>query len=276
MKLKIKILHSTWLIFIYLITSNTYVLAEELLNTEWTPQWHFDAMDDSVTCSFFSNELYFKGKFTPNKMYIGVHGDNSLTFHTKKDSFDSRYINKIGIRVDQHPPVFGPKYHSTSLLQFDNDKSKTLIEQLSRAKIITVQIYFFPENTANIKKLNTGNGFNAFQFALNSVMGCRELRNNKGWVGIVFTDMGLEENYLEFIKSNSEYTGPGAIIWSVHPKKSGAQAGLENFDIVLSADGAEVNTASLQNHLLSMESGDSVELFVLRDDGFEKIILERP
>lgn len=271
-----KKLQSVWLLFISLVVFNAYVTAEELINTEWTPQWHFDAMDDSVTCSMFSNQVYFQGKITKNFMYIGVHEDNSLTFHTKKDSFDSRYINKIGIRIDQHPPVFGPIYHSTNLLQFDKEKSKTIIEQLYRAKQITVKVYFFPENSANVKKLNTGTGFEAFQFAFNSVMSCRELKDNSGWVGIMFADMAREENYLNFLKSHTDYIGPGVIVWSVHPKKSAAEYGLKNFDIILGLDGIEVDTKVLQNLLLEMKSKDSVLLSILRGNSLKDIRITKP
>ena len=85
-----------------------------------------------------------------------------------------------------------------------------------------------------------------------------------------------EESYMEFIKNNTNYSTPGVMIWSVHPKKAGSKSGLLNFDIILAVDEQPIELKNLLSLLSSIKSGESVDLEILRGDNTKNISLRKP
>lgn len=262
------------IILILLLFSSDFAVAQT--QAVWQPQWQFDPMDDSVTCSVFSNEISFDSRYLTNHAYIGVQEDNAVTIHTKKNTFDSNYISKFGIRAGKNKAILYPKYISTHLVKFSPEKSKKIIEELVTSTSFTLQVSFFPESRVVNREAHIGKDFTTFQAAMASKNNCVAIKNNNGWVGVGLQDMNAEPTYLKFIKENTDYSNPGVMIWSVHPKKAGSKSGLLNFDIILAVNNKPVELKTLLNKLTQLQSGDTAELYILRGNGFKYIKLTKP
>lgn len=250
--------------------------SEELPVTSWNPQWNFDPMDDSVSCSMFSDPIFFKGKFGPNKAYIGVQEKGVVTIHTKKDSFDSRYISKFGIRVGANEAIYAPEFVSPSLVRFSEEKSKILTEQLFSTYDFTIQVVFFPDGEIVNKKLHTGIDTKSFQSVLMSKNYCSAIKNNEGWVGITFTDLMGDPTFIEHVKKHSKFSNPGVIVWAVHPKKQGAKSGLVTFDVILGVNSEPINSEALLDKLITMKSKEKITVNILRGKRSKTIELTKP
>lgn len=250
--------------------------AEKLPFTQWKTQWNFDKMNDAVTCSMFSNKIFFKGKYGVNSVYMGVQGDGAVSIHTEKDAFDSDYISSFGIRVGKNAAIYGPTYISPSLVKFSLEKSKALIEQLYVFNTFTIQVAFFPEFHKVNKTLHTGVDTSSFQSVLMSRSYCEAIKDSDGWVGVAFTDLKPDPSFIEKVEKYTKYSSPGVVVWTVHPRKQGGQSGIRPFDVILAADSVPINTITLLERLKSMQTGEIVQLSVLRGKKAKTIKLSKP
>ena len=128
----------TWLLL-------TPVIANAQPISTWTPQWKFDPMDDSISCSVFSNEIAFTSRYLTNHAYIGIQEDNTITIHTRQNTFDSKYISMFGIRADKNEAILHPAYLTTHMVKFSPEKSKLILEQLFKAKHLLYKYLSFPK-----------------------------------------------------------------------------------------------------------------------------------
>ena len=105
------------------------IIADAQSLSTWQPQWKFDPMDDSVSCSVFSNEISFDSRYLTNHAYIGIQEDNIVTIHTRQNTFDSKYISMFGIRTDKNEAILHPDYLTTHMVKFSPEKSKLIFVQ---------------------------------------------------------------------------------------------------------------------------------------------------
>lgn len=263
-----------YLIIMWLLLSP--VIADAQSISTWTPQWKFDPMDDSISCSVFSNEISFTSRYLTNHAYIGIQEDNTITIHTRQNTFDSKYISMFGIRADKNEAILHPTYLTTHMVKFSPEKSKLILEQLFNAKTITLQVSFFPEARVVNNELAIAQDYTALKTAIASKNNCAAIKNSKGWVGVGLQDMLPKDSYMKFIKDNTDYSTPGVMIWSVHPKKVGSKSGLLNFDIILAVDEKPVELKNLLNLLSAIKPGDSVDLEILRGNNIKNVSLTKP
>lgn len=260
------------LFFIGLLGSSNESVADLFKPAPWMPSWQIDPMTDKSSCVVFSGRAVVGSGYGYSKVYVGVQDDGDVTIHSDDYPFDPRNLNKIGIRVDNNPPIFGPK-KSGNILRFPKNESTKLVNQFRVGKAMRLQVVFFPkgESSTYVFPLDT------FPAAIKGHEGCKALRNTDSWIGIYVIDLSGSPEAISMIKATTGRDQTAVSVLAIDPRRAAAKHGVQLYDVILSHDSTPATVKSLDMAVRKMEStGDPIQLEILRGNKIIQKTLLRP
>lgn len=250
--------------------------------------WYFQAkineMTDELSCLMFSSTEYFVS--TPgvipiaSYIYIGLQDSGNISLISKNLPFNTRLIDRTGVRIDKNAVIFGPTPTKNShILNFNKNQSQIIIEQMLKGDNIKVQAAIFPDSNLVIKEfpIASRNSLSYFTSSLSAWKGCQYNKANKGWLGLITIESPCDEKCSAQIKNDYGFNSEKVVIvWASDPRKVSYTSGLKFGDSIISYDGKKAEQDKLILHFKKMKSGDTTKLIIMRGDNEMTINVTKP
>ncbi|MEN8166026.1 MAG: hypothetical protein ABFR65_00940 [Pseudomonadota bacterium] len=243
----------------------------------WDFQWQFDRMTDQSSCYMYSSTEHFNSQvgdiFYSDFVYLAVQDSGKISIILRNEIFNPLLKGKIGIRIDNNPPVFGVEIDTHGrIATFNKEKSAILLGQMQKGEKALVQLEFFPSSDLIQKEyvLATSKPLSYFTLVLSEWKGCQYNKQNKHWSGLLLLKSPCNQQCQNELKE--KYDGEiqeSTTVWSANPHKPGGKAGLKGGDGIVAVNGSLVSYDNLIKLLDNMNSGDKIEINIYRFDGDE-------